>query len=512
MPILGANASGAKSSPVAPVIGTATDVGSGRAYNNGAATVTFTAPTSKLPISSYTVTSSPGGFTGTGSSSPITVTGLQSATAYTFTVTATSAAGTSSASSASNSITATTVPQAPTIGSATAGDGSATVTYTAGATGGAAVSVYTATSSPSSITGTGASPITVSPLSNGTAYTFTVTATNANGTSAASSASNSVTPVHTAKGVAITTNSGIYTSTNGTSWTERSYSAGGIDYGNLGWGANYYWALGSSANQLYRSPDAITWTQVANPGFGVSNWPSMKMSISNSGTLVVGTGGSSATVYYTTDGVNWNTANTGISTTNSAISVDYSTVGVGGTSYFLAVGHGITATNYTAAYSATGTTWSVTGGFGSSTASQQYGMFFNAGNTTGKVYMGFAGTNQRKYASDVTGTWTTISTTPNLQGITYFIAAANGATYKQHAWGSGQYWYSTNETAGTYTNVTRTGDRVYCTAKTATNGQPYAYINVGSNSGAANISYGDGATMTDVSLGRTSNGRMIIWA
>lgn len=195
MPILGASASGAKSSPVAPTIGTATDVGTGRAYNNGAATVTFTAPTSKLPITSYTVTSSPGGFTGTGASSPITVTGLQSATAYTFTVTATSAVGTSSASSASNSITATTVPQAPTIGSATAGSGSATVAYTAGATGGAAVSTFTATSSPGSITGTGASPITVSGLTAGTAYTFTVTATNANGTSTASSASNSVTPV-----------------------------------------------------------------------------------------------------------------------------------------------------------------------------------------------------------------------------------------------------------------------------------------------------------------------------
>ena len=195
MPILGASASGAKSRPVAPTIGTATNVGSGRAYNNGAATVTFTAPTSKLPITSYTVTSSPGGFTASGASSPLTVTGLASGTAYTFTVTATSAAGTSSASSASNSITATTVPQAPTIGSATAGVQSASVPFTANATGGSAITGYTVTSSPGSLTGTGASsPITVSGLTAGTAYTFTVTATNANGTSAASSASNSVTP------------------------------------------------------------------------------------------------------------------------------------------------------------------------------------------------------------------------------------------------------------------------------------------------------------------------------
>jgi hypothetical protein len=40
------------------------------------------------------------------------------------------------------------VPQAPTIGTATAGSGSATVTYTGNATGGSAITGYTATSSP----------------------------------------------------------------------------------------------------------------------------------------------------------------------------------------------------------------------------------------------------------------------------------------------------------------------------------------------------------------------------
>jgi hypothetical protein len=120
--------------------------------------------------------------------------GNPTSTARTYTVTATNANGTSTASSASNSIAAVSVPQAPTIGAATAGNGSATVAYTANATGGAAVSTFTATSSPGGLTGTGASPITVSGLTNGTAYTFTVTATNSAGTSAASSASSSVTP------------------------------------------------------------------------------------------------------------------------------------------------------------------------------------------------------------------------------------------------------------------------------------------------------------------------------
>ncbi len=181
--------------PQAPVV-TAANVGTGRAYNNGAATITATGgATGGKAISSYTATSSPGSFTAT-SGSPLTVTGLQSATSYTFSVTATNANGTSTATT-SGSITATTVPQAPTIGTPTAGTDATTqvnVAFTAGATGGSAIASYTATSSPGGITGTGASsPVTVSGLSPTTAYTFTVTATNANGTSTASSASSSIT-------------------------------------------------------------------------------------------------------------------------------------------------------------------------------------------------------------------------------------------------------------------------------------------------------------------------------
>jgi len=88
------------------------------------------------------------------------------------------------------------VPNAPTIGTATAGAGSASVTFTAPANvGGGAITSYTVISSPGAITGTGASsPITVSGLTNGTAYTFTVVATNAYGSGPASAASNSVTP------------------------------------------------------------------------------------------------------------------------------------------------------------------------------------------------------------------------------------------------------------------------------------------------------------------------------
>lgn len=96
---------GSASAPSAPTIGTATVVSS------TSVSVAFTPPTNTggSPITSYTVTSSPGSITASGASSPITVTGLSSGTAYTFTVTATNAVGTSPASSASNSVTTTPV-------------------------------------------------------------------------------------------------------------------------------------------------------------------------------------------------------------------------------------------------------------------------------------------------------------------------------------------------------------------------------------------------------------------
>jgi hypothetical protein len=93
-----------------------------------------------------------------------------------------------------NAITAIMdVPDAPTIGTVTAGIGSASVPFTAATIGGTPT-LYTATSTPGSITGTSAtSPITVSGLTGGTAYTFTVTPSNSTGTGPASSSSNSVT-------------------------------------------------------------------------------------------------------------------------------------------------------------------------------------------------------------------------------------------------------------------------------------------------------------------------------
>ncbi|SHH10587.1 Fibronectin type III domain-containing protein [Jatrophihabitans endophyticus] len=165
---------------------------------DGKASVSFTAPGDNgSPITSYTVTASPGGTTKTCPGSPCVIGGLTDGTSYTFTVHATNANGDSAESSASNAVTPAMVPGAPTGVSATAGDAQASVSFTAPASnGGASITSYTVTSSPGGITTTcPGSPCTVGYLDNGTSYTFTVHATNGIGDGPESAASAAVTPV-----------------------------------------------------------------------------------------------------------------------------------------------------------------------------------------------------------------------------------------------------------------------------------------------------------------------------
>ena len=166
---------------------------------NARATVSFAAPTSNggSAVTSYKVTSSPGGFTATGGASPITVTGLTNGTTYTFTVTAMNGSGPSPASAPSNAVTPLGPPGVPTGVAATTIGTLAVVTFTPPvADGGSAITSYAVTVSPGGRTVIGSgSPIFVSGLTDGATYTFTVTATNSVGSGPASAASNPVTPL-----------------------------------------------------------------------------------------------------------------------------------------------------------------------------------------------------------------------------------------------------------------------------------------------------------------------------
>jgi predicted phage tail protein len=135
-----------------------------------------------------------------------TLTGLTNGITYRFDVAAVNAVGTGPRSSASNAVVpvVATVPGAPTIGLAVAGDGVATVSWTAPESdGGSAILGYVVTpyigfasQGPRYFAST-ATTQTVTGLTNGTTYRFQVRAWNAVGVSPFSGTSNAVTPTPT---------------------------------------------------------------------------------------------------------------------------------------------------------------------------------------------------------------------------------------------------------------------------------------------------------------------------
>jgi hypothetical protein len=186
--------------PASPVTLVGTDVGTSRAFNNGAVSVAFADGNGGGVPTSYVVTSSPGGFTNSGNSSPIVVGGLASNTAYTFTAVASNPYGVSASSNSSESVTATTVPNPPTsVSGVPSGNDGAAISWTAPAlNGGKVITNYTitpfigATAQTSTTTSTNATSFTVTGLTVNETYTFKVKANNANGSSVDSTASNTV--------------------------------------------------------------------------------------------------------------------------------------------------------------------------------------------------------------------------------------------------------------------------------------------------------------------------------
>ena len=435
--------------PDTPAIGTATNVGTSRAYNNGAATVTITANATGGEPTSYTVTSTPGSFTGSGTS-PVTVTGLASQTSYTFTAVATNSTGTSSATSASNQITATTVPQAPTIGTATAGNTSASVTFTAGATGGSAITGYTVTSSPGSITGTGSSsPITVSGLTNDTSYTFTVTATNANGTSTASSASNTATPTAPVIGLL-------------GSWTSGTSAPVSLDTAAY-WGWNRPDGTSPRVYQAGNSRDTMvywndgrggSWSNGNHHPQGGLLGPSSKSytGVSNRFYTFGADTGSQTSCYSTANGSTWRTENSNSYSAGWGVGTYFTN---GGTNYLLSVGDYPSGTPASIATIASNGTVS----FSSYTSYPIYKAAGNAQRLTSKAVVmggytsGLASTQTNVYSTTGGGSWVSETGLPSASGVPITFSLTGSNDSRIYFW-NGTTLYSRGDTSGTWRTET----------------------------------------------------------
>ncbi len=195
-----------------------------------------------------------------------------------------------------------TVPGAPIIGTATAGNASASITFTAPASdGGAAITGYTATCTAGGTnrTGTGtASPISVTGLTNSTTYSCSVTATNAVGTGTASTAL-SVTPAASSGGTSGTAAvlcgiSGSEATVNGLtatySWTcsstSRALVSNGLPNHTVGTfprtgNPNTIGAVATSASYTLTPTAAAVNTTVVTSGYGLNG---VKMEPGTAGT------------------------------------------------------------------------------------------------------------------------------------------------------------------------------------------------------------------------------------
>jgi hypothetical protein len=177
-----------------PIINlTVTDVGTNRAWNDGAANLSWALPSGSPEATLYTITTSPTTSTQTTSSTSYTFTGIPAGT-YTFTVVASNNAG-SSAGTTSLSTPITTVPNVPTsVSVSSPNPDQDVVSWSApSGDGGKSVSSYKIISSdtatnPNPFTGV-TSPYTINEV-GGTTQSYTVYAYNSNGWSAGASTGN----------------------------------------------------------------------------------------------------------------------------------------------------------------------------------------------------------------------------------------------------------------------------------------------------------------------------------
>jgi hypothetical protein len=192
--------------PLPPGAPIANDVGTNRAFNNGAAVVNFDDPVTSPPTVSYKVYANATGqstVTATGASSPIVISNLKTNVLYVFTVTGFTEAGAESEPSLPSEPTLiTSVPATPTAPTASSPNANQdVVSWQIPNSGGKTITGYIWAASDGKTNAIGGNP-GLGPTTNtsvpvnqeaGTAQTYTVYAINANGNSLTSPASNSIT-------------------------------------------------------------------------------------------------------------------------------------------------------------------------------------------------------------------------------------------------------------------------------------------------------------------------------
>ena len=138
----------ASAPPATPSIATPTDSGTANAFaSGGSLTTVFTPGSGGGTPSQYNAYTTTGGFSASSSSTTVTITGLTPGTAFTVYGNAQNNFGTTVNTANAAAVTPTTLPQIPTIGTATASTSAneITVTWTNGATGGKNLSAITIT-------------------------------------------------------------------------------------------------------------------------------------------------------------------------------------------------------------------------------------------------------------------------------------------------------------------------------------------------------------------------------
>jgi hypothetical protein len=170
-----------------PVTGvTATDVGTGRAFNNGAVTVSWTAPVGGNEPTGYKV------YEGTNvvatvafGTNTATIQGLASGSSRTFQVSSYDTyLDNNSNAVAASAVTVTTVPDAPVSPVATPGVNQNTISWTAPSNGGKAITNYYVVGNDGTSGNTASTSVPIADTANTSQY-YNVYADNANGRSVA---------------------------------------------------------------------------------------------------------------------------------------------------------------------------------------------------------------------------------------------------------------------------------------------------------------------------------------